>query len=70
MTISDWATTLSGFLAVFVAIAASVRWLIRHYINGFKNELIEYLIELKPNHGSSLSDIIRLEVLQIGRAHV
>jgi hypothetical protein len=63
MTISDWATTLSGFLAVFVTIGASVRWLIRHYIAGFKNELIEYLIELKPNHGSSLNDIIRLEVL-------
>lgn len=45
MSIADWATTISGFLAVAVAVGASFRWLIKHY-----------LAELKPNSGSSMND--------------
>lgn len=65
LTIADWATTLSGFLAVIVGLGAGLRWLIRHYIRNFRNEIIDYLVELKPNHGSSLNDTIRLEVLPL-----
>lgn len=51
MTIADWATTISGFLAVIVAVAAGFRWLIKNY-----------LYEMKPNGGSSIKDTInRLE---------
>ena len=45
MTIDQWATTISGFLAVVLAIGASFRWLIKHYLK-----------ELKPNGGSSMND--------------
>ena len=51
MTIADWATTISGFLAVIVAVGAGFRWLIKNY-----------LFEMKPNGGSSMKDAItRLE---------
>ena len=45
MSIADWATTVSGFLAVAIAAGASLRWVIKHY-----------LAELKPNSGSSMND--------------
>jgi hypothetical protein len=45
MSIADWATTISGFLAVAAAIGISFRWVIKHY-----------LAELKPNSGSSMND--------------
>ena len=48
MTIDQWATTLSGFLAVLVAVGAGFRWLIKHYLK-----------ELKPNGGSSMNDRLR-----------
>ena len=51
MSISEWATTISGALAVIAAIAATLRWIIK-----------KYLSELRPNGGSSLRDSInRLE---------
>lgn len=45
MTVDQWATTISGFLAVLLAVGAGFRWLIKHY-----------LAELKPNGGSSMND--------------
>ena len=36
MTIADWATTISGFLAVGLFIAAAFRWLIKHYLSELK----------------------------------
>ena len=45
MSIADWSTTISGVLAVVVAAGASIRWVIKHY-----------LVELKPNSGSSMND--------------
>lgn len=45
MSIADWSTTISGVLAVTVAAGASIRWIIKHY-----------LVELKPNSGSSMND--------------
>ena len=51
MTIADWATTISGFLAVLLAIGAAFRWLVKNYLS-----------EMKPNGGSSMKDsITRLE---------
>lgn len=41
MSIADWATTISGVLAVLAAFG----WVIKHY-----------LVELKPNSGSSMND--------------
>ena len=45
MSVADWSTTISGVLAVTVAAGASIRWVIKHY-----------LVELKPNSGSSMND--------------
>ena len=45
MTVDQWATTLSGFLAVALTIGAAFRWLIKHYLK-----------ELKPNGGTSMND--------------
>lgn len=41
MSIADWATTVSGSLAVIAALG----WIIKHYLK-----------ELKPNSGSSMND--------------
>ena len=45
MTVDQWATTISGFLAVVLAVGAGFRWLVKHY-----------LAELKPNGGTSMND--------------
>jgi hypothetical protein len=45
MSISDWATTISGFLAVLLAVGAGFRWLIKNYLS-----------EMKPNGGGSMRD--------------
>ena len=45
MTVDQWATTISGFLAVALTIGAAFRWLIKHYLK-----------ELKPNGGSTMND--------------
>lgn len=52
MTIDQWATTISGFIAVILAIGGSFRWIIKHYLK-----------ELKPNGGSSMND--RLSKLEL-----
>jgi hypothetical protein len=49
MTIPDWATTISGVLALFAAVWAVHRFTTRAMIR-------DYLSELKPNHGSSIKD--------------
>jgi hypothetical protein len=51
MTPSAWASLIVSIIAIVTAFAASVRWLVKHY-----------LYELKPNSGSSLKDsVTRLE---------
>jgi hypothetical protein len=51
VSIADWATTISGFLAVVLTVGAAARWIIKHY-----------LAELKPNSGSSMNDrLLRVE---------
>lgn len=51
MTAANWASLIVAIIAIVSAFAASVRWLVKHY-----------LYELKPNSGSSLKDsVIRLE---------
>ena len=47
MSVADWATTISGFLAVLIAVGASFKWLIKNYLS-----------EMKPNSGSSMRDAI------------
>ena len=51
MTPTDWATFVVSIIAIATAFLASIRWLVKHYLN-----------ELRPNGGSSLKDSVdRLE---------
>lgn len=51
MTPENWAGLIVSVIAIVSAFAASVRWLVKHF-----------LYELKPNGGSSLKDSVsRLE---------
>ena len=51
MTATDWAALIISILTIVSAFAASVRWLVKHF-----------LYELKPNGGSSMKDSVsRLE---------
>lgn len=45
MTPADWAGIAVAIATIVAAFAASVRWLVKHY-----------LYELRPNGGSSLKD--------------
>ena len=51
MTATDWAALIISILTIVSAFAASIRWLVKHF-----------LYELKPNGGSSMKDsVARLE---------
>jgi len=51
MTIQDWASLVVAILTIVSTIAFAIKWLVKHY-----------LVELKPNSGSSLKDqVSRLE---------
>jgi hypothetical protein len=51
MTPIDWAALIVSILTIVSAFAASIRWLVKHF-----------LYELKPNGGSSMKDSVsRLE---------
>jgi len=45
MTPTDWAGLAVAVTTLIGALATSIRWMVKHYING-----------LKPNGGSSLRD--------------
>ena len=49
MSIPDWATTLSGVVAILAALWATHRFITRALIK-------DYLSELKPNGGTSMKD--------------
>jgi len=52
MSAQDWAALIVSLVTIVTAFAASVRWLVKHYLS-----------ELKTNGGSSLRDQVnRLEV--------
>lgn len=51
MSIPDWATTVSGLLALLAAL-----WAVHRFIT--KAIIRDYLSELKPNGGSSIKDKI------------
>ena len=51
MTIQDWASLIVAIFTIVSSIAFGIKWLVKHY-----------LVELKPNSGSSLKDqVSRLE---------
>jgi hypothetical protein len=54
MSAAVWLQTIAAGTAIIGALGVGVRYLTKHYLS-----------ELKPNHGSSLNDIIRLEILPL-----
>lgn len=51
MSPTDWASLIVSIIAIVSAFLATIRWLVKHYLN-----------ELRPNGGSSLKDSVnRLE---------
>jgi hypothetical protein len=54
MSTSNLLAASASGVVVLGALIGSGRWVIKHY-----------LAELRPNHGSSLSDIVKLQVLPI-----
>lgn len=48
MSATDWAAVATGVISVVAGGAAAIKWLVKHY-----------LWELKPNHGTSLSDRVK-----------
>lgn len=54
MSVSDWAALTSVILGVGGVTIIGIKWTIKHY-----------LAELKPNGGSSLNDIIKLQLLPL-----
>ena len=51
MTVNDWAALILAVISILGSFVVAVRWLVRHF-----------LVELKPNGGSSLKDsVTRLE---------
>lgn len=51
MTFADWVLVGAGATSILTAVAFLFRWIVR-----------SFLMELKPNHGSSLRDAVtRLE---------
>ena len=52
MTIQDWASLIVGILTIVSSVSFGIKWLVKHY-----------LVELKPNSGSSMKDqMSRLEL--------
>ena len=51
MTLQDWAALTLTILSIVALVAGGIRWMVKHY-----------LVDLKPNGGSSLKDSVnRLE---------
>lgn len=48
MQAQDYATVAVSVMTIIGGVAASIRWLVKHYLN-----------ELKPNGGSSLKDSVK-----------
>lgn len=48
MQLQDYATVAVSVMTIIGGVAASIRWLVKHYLN-----------ELKPNGGSSLKDSVK-----------
>jgi H+/Cl- antiporter ClcA len=48
MQAQDYATLIVAVMTIFGGFAATIRWMVKHYLN-----------ELKPNGGSSIKDSVK-----------
>lgn len=56
---ASWATITSGYLFLIVTFGGVIRWFLKKYMKSLMQEISQkYLVELKPNHGSSIKDAV------------
>lgn len=56
-TAATWATITSGYLFLIITIGGILQWFFKRYVKDMLKELSP-LVELKPNHGSSIKDAV------------
>ena len=54
MSTANWLQAVSAAFAILGAAGVGLRYLVKHYLS-----------ELKPNHGSSLNDAVKLQILPL-----
>lgn len=58
-TVASWATITSGYLFLIITFGGIIRWVLQKYLKTMMEDMSEkYLVELKPNHGSSIKDAV------------
>lgn len=58
MSVLDWVGVITGLIAILSSLGIAVKKFNQYLVK-------EYLSELKPNGGSSLSDKVKLEILPL-----
>ena len=56
--LETWATITSGYLFLIITVGGVIQWFLRRYIKTLMEDQQKYLIELVPNHGSSIKDAV------------
>lgn len=60
MTVADWATTISGAIAVLTVVGMGVKFLINHYLKEMRDQF-------RNNGGSSLKDKVDINSSRLER---
>ena len=60
MSVADWATVISGAIAVFTVVGMGVKFLISHYLKEMRDQL-------RNNGGSSLRDKVDINSTRLER---
>lgn len=56
---ASWATITSGYLFLIITVGGVIQWFLKRYIKHMMEEISQkYLVELIPNHGSSIKDAV------------
>jgi hypothetical protein len=58
MSVLDWVGVITGLIAILSSLGIGIKKFNQYLVK-------EYLSELKPNGGSSLSDKVKLEILPL-----
>ena len=56
MSASDWVMVVSGLLGVLATVSMGIRWMVK-----------SFLMELRPNGGSSMKDSVTKNTLRLER---
>lgn len=62
MTVADWAGLVLTALSIIAITVGGIRWFVTAEMKMISSQIREELVELRPNHGSSMKDqVSRLE---------